>query len=115
MTRHATPAAAATVATVYHVSTFGQPVNLAHFPTGLEAVATVAIPAGLTVHQALDRAYQLTNNIDDSWTKNTGVTAQGQAAARGGARSTSVADVIEIAGERFEVSPMGFTLIRVIF
>jgi len=47
MTRHATPAAAATVATVYHVSTFGQPVNLAPYARSNVARFTVSSDGSL--------------------------------------------------------------------
>lgn len=45
-------------------------------------------------------AFRLTNSIDNEWWKNAGVTMKGNAARRGGARSTSVGDVIVVGGQR---------------
>jgi hypothetical protein len=91
---------------VFHVRHFGQ---AAEFPAGFDLVATVTIPAGVGRDRALEGAYHLTQNVEIAWTRNAGVEPKGDAAARGGARSTSVADVLVLQdGSQFRVSPIGF-------
>jgi hypothetical protein len=45
---------------------------------------------------ALDQAYRSTNTIDDAWWKNDDVSPSDAVKARGGARSTSVGDVVRL-------------------
>lgn len=52
----------------------------------------------------LDKAYELTNNIDHAWTENVAV-----AATMKSRRSTSVGDIMVKDGKRFMVASCGFT------
>jgi hypothetical protein len=60
---------------------------LAAFPAGFVHVADVAC-------DHVGNVFQLTNSIDRAWWENTEVTLTPETAAKGGARSTSVGDVI---------------------
>ena len=58
----------------------------------------------------LNVAYQLTNNIEDSWCDNKGVTISEVVRQLGGARSTSMGDVMFHDGKWYMVASIGFTL-----
>jgi hypothetical protein len=70
-------------------------------PTFLDntAAALAAFPEGFThvadvVTDDVGRVFELTNTIDRGWWENPEVTLTPEVAAKGGARSTSVGDVI---------------------
>ncbi len=54
---------------------------------------------------SLDKAYELTNNINDSWAKNSGVTVFG---GKKGYRSTDVGDVMFDGAHAWVVAGCGF-------
>jgi len=89
---------------VYHNSNF-----LAAHRIGLKE----AIKQGILIKVAdvdtedLDKAYELTNNIDHSWWENTEVTK----CVPGSIRSTSVGDVLIHNEIKYAVDIMGFTRI----
>lgn len=58
----------------------------------------------LELSAALEKAYFLTNSIDSHWSENVGVQAIGELT-----RSTSVGDIVELAGKKHAVARMGFT------
>ncbi len=59
------------------------------------------------IEQALEYAFRMTNNIEDSWTKNPGVEAINPFEAR----STSVRDFMEIDGTWYKVACAGFEVV----
>lgn len=69
-----------------------------------EKAAVVEIPQGVDPMEALEIAYEKTQNIHDSWTKNTGVTAITETP-----RSSMMGDVFVISGKPFAVAAFGFT------
>ena len=62
-------------------------------------VATVQVPAGMPVKQALEIAYRQTQHLDVSWWDNDGVILH--------ARSTSVGDVLEVCAEQSQSDEQG--------
>ena len=62
-------------------------------------VATVQVPAGIPVKQALESAYRQTQHLDVSWWDNDGVILH--------ARSTSVGDVLEVCAEQSQSDEQG--------
>lgn len=68
-----------------------------------EKAALVTVPAGLQAEHALEVAYEKTQNIHDSWTKNEGVTAITQAP-----RSSMLGDVFVFKGQPYTVATFGF-------
>lgn len=69
-----------------------------------EKAAVVEVPDGLEATAALEVAYAKTQNIDDDWTKNEGVTAVTEFP-----RSSMTGDVFVIDGKPFTVAMFGFT------
>jgi hypothetical protein len=65
------------------------PATLDHYVLAAELKVTTDI-----IDDALEQSFQLTNNIEDSWTLNAGVTA-----TRASLRSTSVGDIVCIRGQ----------------
>lgn len=57
---------------------------------------------------ALEVAYMMTQNIDDSWLKNDRVNPSSKVLEAGGCKSSSVGDVFEIAGRFYAVAGCGF-------
>lgn len=69
-----------------------------------EKAAVVEVPSDLGADEALEIAYTKTQNIDDAWTKNEGVTA-----VTDFPRSSMTGDVFVIDGKPFTVAMFGFT------
>ena len=59
---------------------------------------------------SMDVAYEKTNNIEESWVNNDGVYVN--EAFKGGARSTSVGDLLICGRDMFIVDHFGFTPLR---
>jgi hypothetical protein len=57
--------------------------------------------------RALDEAYKLTQNIEDSWTKNAAVETR-----RERCRSTHIGDVLRFDGKAFVCAPIGWEEVR---
>lgn len=78
------------------------------FPKNYELVAEakVSVDAPAVPVQILEEAFRLTNNIDSSWVENEGVTLVSD--MRGGRRSTSMGDVVSVAGIAYVCAPMGW-------
>lgn len=73
------------------------------FPRNHELVAVVSVAsAGM---EAVDDAYRLTNNIDESWLKNVEVEFKGTAS---GCRSTHIGDVLVLDGVAYVCAPFGW-------
>ena len=71
-------------------------------------VAFIDMPKTLSTTEKLERAFMLTNSIDDFWGNNKGVTKM-FGSADGGCRSTMVGDMVLIGKEKFKVEPMGWS------
>lgn len=72
---------------------------------GLGKVAKVLVDKNLSVKEKLDKAYMLTQNINDGWWNNELVTNISQEDAL---RSTSVEDIMHINGDKYMVDMVGF-------
>ena len=72
---------------------------------GLGKVAKVLVDKSLSVKEKLDKAYMLTQNINDGWWNNELVTNISQEDAL---RSTSVEDIMHINGDKYMVGKVGF-------
>ena len=72
---------------------------------GLGKVAKVLVDKNLSVKEKLDKAYMLTQNINDGWWNNELVTNISQEDAL---RSTSVEDIMHINGDKYMVGKVGF-------
>ena len=72
---------------------------------GLGKVAKVLVDKNLSVKEKLDKAYMLTQNINDGWWNNELVTNISQEDAL---RSTSVEDIMHINGDKYMVGMVGF-------
>ena len=77
-------------------------------PAGVNTVAFIDMPKTLSTSEKLERAFMLTNSIDDFWGNNKGVTKM-FGSADGGCRSTMVGDMVLIGKEKFKVEPMGWS------
>ena len=75
-------------------------------PAGPNVVAFIDMPKTLTTSEKLERAFMLTNSIDDAWYKGKEVTKMFDGA---GCRSTMVGDMVLIGKEKFKVEPMGWS------
>ena len=75
-------------------------------PAGPNVVAFIDMPKTLTTSEKLERAFMLTNSIDDAWYKGKEITKMFVGA---GCRSTMVGDMILIGKEKFKVEPMGWS------
>ena len=71
---------------------------------GLGKVAKVLVDKSLSVKEKLDKAYMLTQNINDGWWNNELVTNISQEDAL---RSTSVEDIMHINGDKYMVDMVG--------
>ena len=84
------------------------------FEVNHELVAEVAVEVTYDckgVFAILDKAFELTNNIHDSWTLNEGVTpVNPHVSALGGhgRRSTNSGDVVTFGGDAYVCAPMGW-------
>ena len=75
-------------------------------PAGPNVVAFIDMPKILTTSEKLERAFMLTNSIDDAWYKGKEITKMFDGA---GCRSTMVGDMVLIGKEKFKVEPMGWS------
>jgi len=75
-------------------------------PAGPNVVAFIDMPKTLTTSEKLERAFMLTNSIDDAWYKGKEITKMFDGA---GCRSTMVGDMVLIGKEKFKVEPMGWS------
>ena len=75
-------------------------------PAGPNVVAFIDMPKILTTSEKLERAFMLTNSIDDAWYKGKEITKMFEGA---GCRSTMVGDMVLIGKEKFKVEPMGWS------
>ena len=82
------------------------------FPKNYELVADLKIEAGVkdVPFGVLDKAFELTNNIYESWVTITEGAIPGPNTQYGqsGRRSTSVCDVVTVAGVAYICAPMGW-------
>jgi hypothetical protein len=72
-------------------------------------VAKVLVDKTLSIKEQLDKAYMLTQNIEDGWWNNELVTNISQQNAL---RSTSVEDIMYINSEKYMVDMVGFKKIN---
>ena len=75
-------------------------------PAGPNVVAFIDMPKTLTTSEKLERAFMLTNSIEDAWYKGKEITKMFEGA---GCRSTMVGDMVLIGKEKFKVEPMGWS------
>ena len=75
-------------------------------PAGPNVVAFIDMPKTLSITEKLERAFMLTNSIDDAWYKGKEITKMFDGA---GCRSTMVGDMVLIGKEKFKVEPMGWS------
>jgi len=75
-------------------------------PAGPNVVAFIDMPKTLTTSEKLERAFMLTNSIDDAWYKGKEITKMFEGV---GCRSTMVGDMVLIGTEKFKVEPMGWS------
>jgi len=75
-------------------------------PAGPNVVAFIDMPKTLTTSEKLERAFMLTNSIEDAWYKSEEITKMFEGA---GCRSTMVGDMVLIGKEKFKVEPMGWS------
>ena len=75
-------------------------------PAGPNVVAFIDMPKTLSITEKLERAFMLTNSIDDAWYKGKKITKMFEG---DGCRSTMVGDMILIGKEKFKVEPMGWS------
>ena len=71
-------------------------------------VAMVEVSSKLSTTSKLEKAFMLTNSVNDAWWKNEGVTPM---FPEKGCRSTSVGDMVLIGTEKYKCDPMGWSLI----
>ena len=77
-------------------------------PAGPNVVAFIDMPKTLSTTDKLERAFMLTNSIDDAWYKGKEITKMFEGV---GCRSTMVGDMVLIGTEKFKVEPMGWSKI----
>ena len=75
-------------------------------PAGPNVVAFIDMPKTLTTSEKLERAFMLTNSIEDAWYKSEEITKMFEGV---GCRSTMVGDMVLIGKEKFKVEPMGWS------
>ena len=75
-------------------------------PAGPNVVAFIDMPKTLSTTEKLERAFMLTNSIDDAWYKGKKITKMFEGE---GCRSTMVGDMVLIGKEKFKVEPMGWS------
>ena len=77
-------------------------------PAGPNVVAFIDMPKTLTTSEKLERAFMLTNSIDDAWYKGKKITKMFEG---DGCRSTMVGDMVLIGTEKFKCEPNGWSKI----
>ena len=75
---------------------------------GVNTVAFLDIEKSLSATDKLERAFKLTNSIDDAWWNNKEVTKMFDG---DGCRSTMVGDMVLIGTEKFKCEPNGWSKI----
>jgi len=75
-------------------------------PAGPNVVAFIDMPKTLSTSEKLERAFMLTNSIEDAWYKSEEITKMFEGT---GCRSTMVGDMVLIGKEKFKVEPMGWS------
>ena len=75
-------------------------------PAGPNVVAFIDMPKTLSTTEKLERAFMLTNSIDDAWYNNKGITKMFDG---DGCRSTMVGDMVLIGTEKFKCEPNGWS------
>ena len=71
-------------------------------------VAMVEVSKKLSIEAKLEKAFMLTNSVNDAWWKNEGVTPM---FPEKGCRSTSVGDMVLIGKEKYKCDSSGWTLV----
>jgi len=71
-------------------------------------VAMVEVSNKLSTSGKLEKAFMLTNSVNDAWWKNEGVTPM---FPEKGCRSTSVGDMVLIGTEKYKCDSMGWSLV----
>jgi len=71
-------------------------------------VALVEVSDALSIDEKLEKAFMLTNSIDDAWWNNEGVTSM---FPEKGCRSTSVDDMILVGKEKYKCESTGWSKI----
>ena len=71
-------------------------------------VAMVEVSSKLSTESKLERAFMLTNSVNDAWWNNEGVTPM---FPEKGCRSTSVGDMVLIGTEKYKCDSSGWSLI----
>jgi hypothetical protein len=77
-------------------------------PAGPNVVAFIDMPKTLSTTDKLERAFMLTNSIDDAWYKGKEITKMFEG---DGCRSTMVGDMVLIGTEKFKCEPNGWSKI----
>jgi len=75
-------------------------------PAGPNVVAFIDMPKSLSTSEKLERAFMLTNSIEDAWYKSEEIIKMFEGT---GCRSTMVGDMVLIGKEKFKVEPMGWS------
>ena len=75
-------------------------------PAGPNVVAFIDMPKTLTTSEKLERAFMLTNSIEDAWYNSEKITKMFEGT---GCRATMVGDMVLIGKEKFKVEPMGWS------
>ena len=71
-------------------------------------VAMVEVSAKMSTNEKLEKAFMLTNSINDAWWNNEGVTPM---FGDKGCRSTSVGDMVLIGKEKYKCDSVGWSLV----
>ena len=77
-------------------------------PAGVNTVAFLDIEKSLSATDKLERAFKLTNSIDDAWWNNK---EDNKMFDGDGCRSTMVGDMVRIGTEKFKCEPNGWSKI----
>jgi hypothetical protein len=77
-------------------------------PAGPNVVAFIDMPKTLSTTEKLERAFMLTNSVDDAWYTSEKVTKLFDGP---GCRSTMVGDMVLIGTEKFKCEPNGWSKI----
>jgi len=75
-------------------------------PAGPNVVAFIDMPKTLTTSEKLERAFMLTNSIDDAWYKGKEITKM---FSGDGCRSTMVGDMVLIGTEKYKCEGNGWS------
>ncbi|HIG57781.1 MAG TPA: hypothetical protein EYQ21_00045 [Flavobacteriales bacterium] len=77
-------------------------------PAGVNTVALVDVKSDLSDTAKLEKAFMLTNSIEDAWWNNPKISKLFDG---DGCRSTMVGDMILVGTEKYKVEPMGWSKI----